>query len=254
MIRSLALLLLLTSPAHAAAPEKAATLFATGSYREAAAQGRLADTADGYILAGKATGTMAAFATTDKAVARVQLQTAEADFDKALEKSPGNFDALLQKAVVIGYRAKLDSNPGLAKQARRNFEAIVARYPNSPLANAALAGWHGESVATLGKFLAGTALGAKEAQALKLYEKALALPGGDPVVPYFYASNLLTLSSPDVAKIRALLQRSLKASPDDGFERQVQKNARALLVSLEKDDPADTRALARKLSPLGAVR
>lgn len=229
-------------------------LFAAGNYREAAAQGRLADTADGYVLAGKATGTQAAFATTDKAVARVLLELAEDDFNRALEKSPGNFDALLQKAVVIGYRAKLDSNPGLAKQSRRNFEAILARYPNNPLANAALAGWHGESVATLGKFIAGTALGAKESEALRLYEKAAAMPGADPAVPFFYGVNLLTLSGDNAPKAKALLQRSLKVPASDGFEIALQKQARALLTVLEKGDIAAARTAAKRLAPLGSIR
>jgi tetratricopeptide (TPR) repeat protein len=247
------MLLLAASPAFSAAPEKAVGLFSSGNYREAAAQGRLAETADGYILAGKATGTMAAFVTTDKAVARVQLQTAEADFDRALALSPNNFDALLQKAVIIGYRAKLDASPGLAKQARRNFEAIVKRWPDNPLANAALAGWHGESVATLGKFLAGTALGAKEAEAMRLYDRAVAMAGTDPAVPYFYAINLLALSPDHAPKAKTLLQRSLKATPADGFESLLQKQARAILVPLDKGDVVAARATAKRLSPLGKI-
>ncbi len=248
-----AFLFVCPAPVVAAPSERATGLFAAGQYREAAAAGRVLGTVDGYILAGTAAGAQAAFATSDKEVARVLLQLAESDFDKALDKSPQNFDALLQKAVVIGYRAKLDSNPGLAKQARRNFEAIMQRWPQSALATAALAGWHGESVATLGKFLAGTALGAKEGEALKLYEKALALPGADPIVPYLYGANLLALSEGNAARAQALLQRCISAQTTDPLGLLLQKRARMILQTLDKNDPRAARAQAKKLAPLGMI-
>ncbi|TPE64615.1 hypothetical protein FJQ54_01040 [Sandaracinobacter neustonicus] len=226
-----ALLLLLATPV-VAAPASPDELFMAGDYREAAAAGRALGTTQGYLLAGRATAARATLQATDKAVARELLKLAQADFDSALAKSPGEFDALLQKAVVIGYRAKLDSAPALAKQARRNFEAILARNPENPLANAALAGWHGESVATLGGFVAGAALGAKESEAIRLYEKAITLPGADPMVPHFYALNLLSLSADNAPRAKALLQRSLKAPPRDGFEMLLQKQARVILPLL----------------------
>lgn len=252
MILRAAMLLLMAAPAVAAdSPDE---LFKAGDYREAAATGRALNTTDGYLIAGMATLARATLQTSDKTVARELLKLAQADFDAALEKSPGNFDGLLNKAVVIGYRAKLDSAPALAKQARRNFEAILARNPNNPMANAALAGWHGQSVASLGGFLAGAALGAKESEAIRLYEKAITLPGADPVVPHLYALNLLTLSADNAPRAKALLQRSLKTPPSDGFEMLLQKHARIILPLLEKGDVEAARAAAKRLAPMGLIK
>jgi hypothetical protein len=117
-----------------------------------------------------------------------------------------------------------------------------------------MGGWHGESVATLGKFIAGTALGAKEAESLRFYEKAIAAPGADPAVPVFYATTLLNLSEGNAAKAKALLQRAARAKAGDGFERLMQQHARAILAPLEKGDVAAAQTQATRLGPLGTLR
>ena len=252
MILRAALLLLIAAPAFAAdSPDE---LFRAGDYREAAAAGRALNTVDGYLVADMSTLARASLQTSDKSVARELLKLSQADFDAVLEKSPGNFDALLNKAIVIGYRAKLDSAPALAKQTRRNFEAILARNPNSAVANAALAGWHGQSVAAVGSFVAGAALGAKQSEAVRLYEKALTLPGADPLVPHFYAFNLLNLSPDNASRAKALLQRSLKTPPSDAFEMLFQKHARVVLALLEKGDVEGARSAAKRLAPMGLIK
>jgi tetratricopeptide (TPR) repeat protein len=250
MIAVLALLLA-ASPAAAGA---AAQAFDAGRFAEAATAGRKEGTARSLTIAGRGTSTVAAFQTTDKKLARELLFKAEQDFDAALALQPGSREALLQKAIAIGYRAKLENNVGLARQTRKNFEAILAKWPNDALALAAMGGWHGESVAVLGKFLAGTALGAKASEAQRFYEKALTAPGADPLVPVFYASTLLALSADNAAKAKGLLQRSLRAEPSDGFEALMQKHSRTILALLDKGDVAGARATAARLGPLGTVR
>lgn len=251
MRAALVALLLLASPA--AAETGAAALFDAGDFAGAAAAGEAEKTAAGFTLAGRARSTQAAFETRDKATARALLLAAEKDFDAALALQPGRPDALLQKAIAIGYRAKLERSPGLAKQAKRNFEALLAARPKDALVLGTLGGWHGESVATLGRFIAGTVLGAKEAEAIRFYDRALAAPGADPVIPVFYATTLLALSADHGAKAKALLQRSLRTPAGDGFEALLQKNARAILVPLEKGDIVAARAVAAQLAPLGTV-
>jgi len=251
MIRTFAILLLLASaPADA---KLAAEAFGAGRFADAATAGRAEGTTEALILAGRAAATQAAWQTPDKAKARALLLQAEADFAAALKREPGNLDAQLQQGIAVGYRAKLENSPGLAKQARKSFEAVLAKRPGDALALGAMGGWHGESVATLGKFIAGTALGAKEAESLRFFDKAVAAPGADPAVPVFYASTLLALSEKNAAKARGLLARALKAKPSDGFEALVQRNARAILAALEKGDVAAARATAKRLSPLGSA-
>lgn len=243
-------LLLAAAPASA---QRAAEAFDAGRFAEAAAAGRAEGTTDALILAGRAAATQAAWQTPDKAKARALLLQAEADFAAVLKREPANLDALLQQGIAVGYRAKLENSPGLARQARRMFEAVLVKRPGDALALGAMGGWHGEAVATLGKFIAGTALGAKEAQSLRFFEKAIAAPGADPAVPIFYASTLLALSDRNAPKARVLLARALKAKPSDGFEALVQRNARAILAALDKGDVAAARATAKRLSPLGTA-
>lgn len=249
--------LLLTALLLAAAPAAAspsADAFAAGKFADAAAIGRKEATAQSLLTAGRALATQAAWQTTDRETARKLLVQAEADLTASLALAPGNPDALLQRAVVIGYQAKLAKSPGLAKQARAGFEAVLAKEPGSALAQGAMGGWHGEAVATLGKFLAGTALGAKEAEAIRWFDRAVATRGGDPAIPLFYASTLLGLSADNAPKAKALLQRAVKAAPADGFDRLMQANARAILAPLDKGDVKTAQATAKRLSPLGSVR
>ena len=228
--------------------------FAAGRFAEAVSAGRKENSAAGLVAAGRAGSTIAAYQTTDPKKARELLLAAERDFDAALALQPGNPEAQLQKAIAIGYRAKLENNVGLAKQTRKNFEALLAKRPNDALVLGAMGGWHGEAVATLGKFIAGTALGAKESEGLRFFEKAIAAPGADPTVPVFYASTLLNLSADNAPKAKALLQRALRAPAGDGFEKLLHQNARAILAQLEKGDVKGAQATAKRLSPLGSLR
>jgi Tfp pilus assembly protein PilF len=245
------LLLLMASPLLASAATDA---FAAGRFADAVAAGRRENSVAGLVAAGRAGSTIATFQTSDRKRARELLLAAERDFDAALALKPGDPDAQLQKAIAIGYRAKLENNIGLAKQARRNFEALLAKRPNDALVLAALGGWHGEAIATLGKFIAGTALGAKASEGQRYYEKAVASPGADPVVPVFYAITLLNLSADNAPRARALLQRAMKAQPKDGFERLMLQNGRAILAPLEKGDVAAAEAAAARLGALGTLR
>lgn len=251
MIRAAALALLIVAAPATAMPW--AEAFAAGRFADAASAGRAAGTVESLITAGRATSTIAAWQTPNKARARELLLAAEADFAAALALAPGNPDALLQQGITIGYRAKLENSPGLARQARRAFEAVLAKRPADPLALGAMGGWHGEAVATLGRLIAGTALGAREREALAFFDRALATTGGDPAVPVFAASTLLALSADNAPRARALLQRALAAPAGDGFERLMQAHARAILAPLEKGEVAAARATARRLSPLGTV-
>jgi hypothetical protein len=249
-MKSIALALLLAA-LPASAQTSAAYHFGAGEFAEAAAAGRAEGSAAALVLAGRATAIQAAFQTRDKARAAALLAAAVADFNAALAKDPGSADALVQRGIAIGYQAKLDRSPGLAKSARRDFEAALAKRPGDTVALGAMGGWHGEAVATLGKFIAGTVLGAKEAESRRFYDKALAAPGADPAIPVFYATTLLGLSAKEAPRAKTLLQRALKARPADGFDRLMQAHARAILAPLEKGDIAAARATARKLAPLG---
>jgi predicted Zn-dependent protease len=249
----------------AAAPAAADVYPPASPYREAFQAGRFADAfkagtaaggVSGHYIAGRAASTLAAYRTPDKARARALLLDAERHFEAALAADPGNpgaFTIRLQKAIAAGYRAKLDNSPGAARAVRREFEAVIAARPRDALALAAMGGWHGEAVATLGRFVAGTVLGAREKEAIAWFERALAAEGADPVVPVFYASTLLNLSAENADRARSLLRRAARTPTAGGFDALVQANGAAILKELEAGDVPAARATAARLSPLGAL-
>lgn len=247
---ALACLLLLAPAAHAADAE---ALFVQGRFADAIAAGSSAQSAAALIAAGRAASTEAAWRAPDRARAEALLEQAEALFDRALAVEPGNNEAVLQRAIATGYRAKLRNSPGLAREARRGFEQVIARNPRDALAHAALGGWHGEAVATLGRFLAGTALGANRAGFEQGFERAMALNPEGPAIPTFFAFTALALDAGNAKRAEALLERADRARARDGFERLVQGNARAVLPLLRKGDVAAARREAARLSPLGAL-
>jgi tetratricopeptide (TPR) repeat protein len=243
--------LLATAPPLGAADAQA--LFAAGRFAEAAAAGQGARGAAALVAAGRAASTEAGWRAADRARAEALLVEAEALFDRALALEPGNGEALLQRAIATGYRAKLKNAPGLAREARRGFEQAIARNPQDALAHAALGGWHGEAVATLGRLLAGTALGASRDGFERSFERAMALNPEGPAIPTFFAFTALALDAGNARRAEALLERADRARAADGFERLVQANARAVLALLQKGDVAAARREAARRSPLGQL-
>lgn len=243
-------LLAIAAPATARTADAA---FSEGRFPEAATLGQKEGTTASLVLACRAQAIGAAYEVRDAARAGALLDQAVDSCDRALKTAPGNPVATLHRGLAIGYQAKLARSPGLAKDARRAFEAALARMPGDATALAALGGWHGESVATLGRFIAGTALGAREKDSRAWFDKALAAPDADPVVPVFYASTLLALSADNATAAKALLQRATRTRARDGFEALVQKNGRAILTPLEAGRIEEARETARRLSPLGQV-
>ena len=119
--------LLLATAAPALADASAA--FRDGRWPAAIAQGRTEATPASLILAGRAQLAIAAYDTPTKARALELVTLGERDFDAALAKAPGNVEAQLQKAVAIGYRAKLTKAPGLAKDSLKRFIAVRTAHP-----------------------------------------------------------------------------------------------------------------------------
>lgn len=227
--------------------------FRAGHFAEAASQGRAEATAASLILAGRSSLTIACFETNDSGRALSLVDAAEHDFDAALAKAPGNNEALLQKATAIGYRAKLTKSGGQAKEARRLFEAAVAREPNNALAWASIAGWHAASVATLGKFIAGTVLGAKLDTAMKDFDIALAKDPRNPLNRVFYAFTLLDLDTDNAPRAASLLREASGMPPRDGVEALTKRGVAEVLPLLDHGDVKGARATARRLLPFGTL-
>lgn len=230
-----------------------AEAFRAGNFAAAAKAGLAERSPESLVLACRSYALSGAYQTSDKAAARALLNQAVAACDAALKARPGDPDATLQRGIAVGYIAKMDRSPGGAKEARRAFETVLVKRPNDPHALAAMGGWHGESVATLGGFLAGTVLGAKKGEAVKFFDRAVAA-SSDPVVSTFYASTLLALDEDNAPRARQLLERAVAARGGDGYELMMQRHAREILVAMAKGGAAAAQEAAARLGPLGTLK
>lgn len=248
-IALLALALALSLPAQAAAVDE----FRAGNWAAAVRDGRVENTAASLILAGRAQLSIAGYQATEKEQALAMVAAAERDFDAALARAPGNVDAQLQKAVAIAYRAQLTRGIGLAKDVRRRFEAIIAAHPDNSLAWGALGGWHGGAVATVGSFLAGTALGAKKSEMERSYAQALKLAPGLPSTRVFFAITLLDLDASNAARAAGLLKGIETLPAGDGFEAMLKRQGTELAAAVARGDAKAAQATARRLKAFSRI-
>ena len=231
----------------------AATLFHDGQFAQAAIAGRTENSAAALILAGRATLIVASFETTSHDKARDLVESADRDFDAALAKEPSDIEAELMKAQAVGYLGKLTKSPGLAKETRARLDAVLAKDPNNALAWASLAGWHAGAVSAVGKFLAGTLLGASTKTAIADFETALAKDPKTLVNPAFYALTLLDLSTENAPRASQLLQTVARLPARDAYEMLLKRETAQLLPLLASGDVKGAQALARKLLPFGKL-
>lgn len=251
MIRKTIALLVLLAAAPAFA--SAASLFREGRFTEAATAGRAENTAPSLVFAGRAALIVASFDTTDRDRAKALIDAADHDFDAALALAPSSVDAALMKAQSVGYRGKLSKSPGLAKETRARIEAVLARDPNNGIAWSSLAGWHAGAVTTLGKFLAGTVLGASSKVAIADFETGLAKDPRNPVQYAFYGLTLLDLSTDNGARATELLQTVARLPARDAYEGLLKRETAQVLPLLTSGDVKGAQTLARRLLPFGKL-
>lgn len=255
MTKTFALLLASVASLSLAAPAlaDAATAFRDGKWSAAIAQGRAEATPAALVLAGRSQLAVAAYETRDKAQALAQVERAEADFDAALAKNPKDIAAQMQKAVAIGYRAKLTKSPGLGKDARKRFETVRDAHPDYALAWSAVGGWHAGAIATLGNFMAGTILGAKSAEIERNFGQALKLDPNNPSLRAIYAMSLLDIDRDNALKAATLLNGIGRLPANDGFDALLRAQGVQLSAALKAGDAKAAQALARRLQAFGTV-
>lgn len=243
------LLLGVASPAFA----DAATSFRDGKWAATVTQGRAEATPASLVLAGRAQLVPAAYATRDKAQALAMVNEAEKDFDAALAKAPTSADALFQKAVAIGYRAKLTRSPGLGKDARTRFETLRSRYPEMALGWAAVAGWHAGAISTLGNFMASSVLGAKSGEIEPGFAKAMKIDPTNPVHRTIYALAMMDLDKGNAPKAASALQGVGQMPARDGYEAFMRAQGVQMANALKAGDAKAAQALARRLAAFGGL-
>jgi hypothetical protein len=195
----------------------------------------------------------AAFVARDKNAALAQIEAARKAAEATLARDPDNYEARLQQAIAIGYRAKLKRSPADARIARRGFEALIAANPRDPEAQLALAGWHLLAIVEVGPLLARTVLGARKAAGMASLNRALQLSGGRALFPGYASLTLIQLDPGNVAGARRLAEAAANGRTPTTADRIMQRSAAALLVPLRAGDGKAAAALAETLSPFGRL-
>ncbi|RMB55294.1 hypothetical protein C8J44_0531 [Sphingomonas sp. PP-CE-3A-406] len=194
--------------------------------------------------------TQAGFVDRDRGVALARIDKAAAAAGQALSRSPNDAEAAIMQAMANGYRAKLLGNRSQAIAARRQYEALVTRYPHNAEAQAALGAWHIGVIAKLGRFVGRAVAGAQKATGFDALERSVAL-GGNRAMFAGLAGLLRLELDPNDVRGRALVETASRAPTPTAIDGYVRKAAMAVLVPLRAGDANATKALADKLLPFG---
>ena len=194
-----------------------------------------------------------AFLATDKKVATAEIEAAIKQADALLAADPKDLEAVLQRGVAIGYRAKLTKNAGDAKLSRVIFEGLAKADPRNPEYHLAVASWHLDSVDQLGGLIAGAALGAKKAIGEAELDKAVALGRDRAFILGAAALLRIRADDNDLLRTRQLAEAAIKAPAPTGIDRVMKRAAQIILPALVAGNGALAGKQARTLLPFGKL-
>ena len=247
---ALATLACVAAPAHAAT---AVEHFRQGRFAAAADAARAERSAAGYALAARATLIRAAYEATAKPDALALVLQGERDADAALAIDPNHYDAMLQKAAAIGYRADLTKSRSRGGQARDILRALTKRAPERYPGWVALGAWHGEAIDTLGPMLGAAVLGASAKAMERDFAQAVARDPVSPVAPAYLGLLRLRMNIGEPRATRALLERAARLPARDGYEALLKRQAVDVLALVARGENRAARSRARALGPFGAL-
>ena len=230
-------LLLIATPASA---ENLYAIYASGDYEAAIRAGVAMNSAEGFAIAARAALAEAAMSPNpclscleraeDFARKAITADTHQADGHVWLASALG-----LEGRIIGMIRARLADSPA---EAKANLDAALADDPRNPYALAAMGAWHIEIVRAGGAFLARTLYGAREADGLALFGRAVAQAPGNVAVRYQIALSLSGYAPETFhARIAGELSAALHGTPQTAYEKFIQSRAGDLLALLNKNDP-----------------
>ena len=242
--RVAALLLFLPLPALAATTEEIFASYAKGDYEQAERAGEASRTAPGLAIAARA---VLADEVLRDTPCLPCLERAESLARQAIAADPHHAFGQVWLAVALGYqariigpvKARMNNSPAQSKAA---LETAISDDPKNAFAVSALGGWHIEIVRGGGAFLGGLVYGAKEQQALALFDRAIQLAPGNVAVHYQIALSLAGFNSGKYhARIASELRASLAAVPQTAYEKKIQARAQELSGLMNQDDAFHAR-------------
>ncbi|HYZ26883.1 MAG TPA: hypothetical protein VE592_10505 [Geminicoccaceae bacterium] len=239
------------SPAPAAGPGEAETLYQRGDMAAAASLARSLNSAEGFSLASKATLVQAAYLSPDTEK-QALFELAAADARQALALEPDHVDAHLQLAIALGQLAEL-KNPisahvgGYAEEGKALLDQALLLDPDNEWAQALLGMWHLRVVHHAGAALAGQLYGASRETGVGLCLQAIGGARSALALKYGCAAVLVEL---DFDQFEDTAERTLAAVKDaaarDAAENLVQAEATRLLDELKSGAFERSRRDARE--------
>ena len=225
-------LLLVPLSAQAASDDEIFAVYARGDYEQAARLGEASRTAPGLAVAARA---VLAEDVLRDVPCLTCLERAEQLARQAVAANPHFALGQVWLAVALGYqsriigavRARVKNMPA---QSRTALDQAIKDDPGNAFAVSALGGWHIEVVRGGGATLARLFYGAKESEAISLFDRAVRLAPGNVAVRYQIG---LSLAGFDAAKYQARIASELKAAmadtPETAYEKKIQGRAGELL-------------------------
>jgi len=227
-------LLLLLAPlsAQAATDDEIFAVYARGDFEQAARLGEASRTAPGLAIAARA---VLADDVLRDAPCLSCLERAEKLARQAVAADPHFALGQVWLSVALGYQARIIGAvkarlKNMPAQSRTALDQAVKDEPGNAFAVSALGGWHIEVVRGGGATLARLFYGARESEALALFDRAVRLAPGNVAVRYQIG---LSLAGFDAAKYQARIATELKAAvsdtPETAYEKRIQARAGELL-------------------------
>jgi tetratricopeptide (TPR) repeat protein len=240
----LALLMLAPVTVFAATPDEVHALYARGAYEQAAQAGEASHSAAGLATAARA---VLADAVLRDAPCLSCLQRAEGLARQAIAADPHHAFGQVWLAVALGYqariigavKARMANTPAQSKTA---LDQAVKDEPGNPFAVSALGGWHIEIVRGGGSFLAKLAYGAREDEALALFDRAVKLAPDNVAVHYQIGLSLAGFAFDKYrARIVGEFKTAAASPPRTAYEKKIQDRANELLSLMDSRVAFDQR-------------
>ena len=232
-----AALVLPALPARALTTDEIFALYAKGDYSQAERAGEASHTAAGLAIAARA---VLADDVLRDSPCLACLERAESLSRQAIAADPHFALGQVWLAVALGYeariigvlKARMKNMPGQSKAA---LDMAVSDDPGNAFAVSALGGWHIEIVRGGGAMLARLLYGARESQALSLFDRAAQLAPGNVAVHYQIALSLAGFNPEKYrTRIVAELKSAVTSTPETAYEKKIQLRAQELLTLLNQ--------------------
>ena len=243
------LMLLVLLSAQAAGDEEIFAVYARGDYEQAARMGEASRTAPGLAIAARA---VLADGVLRDAPCLACFERAEKLSRQAVAADPHFAFGQVWLAVALGYQARIIGAlkarmKDMPHQSRAALDQAVTDDPGNAFAVSALGGWHIEVVRGGGAPLARLFYGARESEAISLFDRAVRLAPGNVAVRYQIA---LSLAGFDTAKYQSRIALELKAAmsdtPETAYEKKIQARANELLALMNQRTDDAFHARVRK--------